>query len=426
VYKKFRLPLPFKILNAAGRTFGFAKPASPDELIAKACKKTGLSDFGDDSFYLPLCKLLESAKDEADLTPLGWIVLNTRLSTILCNNLRTEQIIKSHPEILDMPLDPPIVISGMQRTGTTFLQRIMASEPDTRPLYSWEGLNPVPHIRLDRPGKRISKSMMLKDIGSRINKAKMSASALRILSPEFFAIHPVEYDGPEEDVLLLDHSFISTVAEATMHVPSYSRWLEQQDQEPAYEKMKTLLQVLQWQSKGNIWILKTPHHLEWFGQLFKTFPDAKVIMTHRDPVTAFASFASMIYHSWSIFSDNADPVKAGRHWFNKVKRMLNRAMDFRTENDSRFFDVSYYDLVDNPLETVRRLYSFIGMPLNNPAEESIKSTIATHKKNRYGKHLYQLADYGITVDEAESAFADYRKRFSIPTEYTKNAEVLER
>jgi hypothetical protein len=419
MYRKIRLPLLFKILNSAGRTFRVPVPINPDILIKKARKKTGLYDFGDDSFYLPLSKLIESAKKEADLTPLGWLVLKIRLVTILCNNLRTRQILKTHPGILDIPLAPPIFISGIQRTGTTFLQRIMASDTRARPLYFWEGLHPVPHIRLDGRKKRITESRLKEDINSRIKKAKITASALHMLSPGYYAIHPVEYKGPEEDVLLLDHSFISTVAEAVMHVPSFSHWLEKQDQGPAYEKMRVLLQVLQWQCKSSHWILKTPHHLEWFEYLFKIFPDAKIIMTHRDPITAIASFSSMIHHSWSIFSDSADPVKAGGHWFRKVKRMIRRAMEFRKNNDKRFYDVSYYDLVADPLETVRRIYAFLDIPFDAETMRNMKKTISTHKKNRFGKHIYSLKDYGIDVDEAESAFADYRKRFSIAREYTE-------
>ncbi len=418
--KKIQLPLSVKILNAAGKTFRLPRPLDPDTLIRKARRKTGLDDFGDESFYPALCKLVESAKEEANLSPLGWLVLNIRLGTILCNNLRTRQILKKHPEILQADLDPPVFITGLQRTGTTFLQRILASDSGTRPVYSWEGLNPVPHVKFKGREERISETQIIRDINSRISKAKVSAAALRLLSPAFYTIHPVQYDGPEEDVLLMDHSFISTVAEATMHVPGYSRWLEKQDQTPSYNKLLELLKVLQWQSRGNRWILKTPHHMEWLDYLFRTFPDARVIMTHRDPVTCMASFASMIFHSWSILSDSVDPAEVGRQWFPKVRRMVARAMEFRKPDDKRFFDVSYYDLIADPQRTAAGIYSFLDIPMGEGVRRGIENLVSANSKNRYGRHTYYLEDFGIGIDEAESAFSAYCDRFSIRNEYSRN------
>ena len=124
-----------------------------------------------------------------------------------------------------------------------------------------------------------------------------------------------------------------------MHVPTFSKWLEGEDQTASYETMRDLLKLLQWQCRGKMWILKTPHHLEWLDFLFQVFPDAKLVMTHRDPVSAFASFSSMLYSSGKIFSDSITPETQARHWFHKVQRMLSRMMNFRENNNITIHDV---------------------------------------------------------------------------------------
>src|SRR5262249_48955329 len=143
---------------------------------------------------------------------------------------------------------------------------------------------------------------------------RLAESALRVLAPEFFAVHPVESEAPEEDILLLDHAFMSQAPEAMLHVPTYARWLESQDLRPAYRFLRRALQVLAWQRGGAYWVLKTPHHLEFLAELLAVFPDAVIIQTHRDPQATMGSFCSMVAHGRGLFSDVVDPREVGRHW----------------------------------------------------------------------------------------------------------------
>jgi hypothetical protein len=240
-------PLPIAALNVTGRAakrLGMT-PLRLDEesMIAAARKSTGLHDFGDESFREPLRVLIDSIEREANLTLLGRIITRGRLTGVLTNRLRIEALLRKHPEIRERKIERPIVIAGLQRTGTTMLHRLIAADPRLRSLASWEALSPAP----------VARSAWEKQ-DPRFKLAKTAERGLAYIAPAFFAIHPVEADAPEEEVILLDYSFMSTVAEASFHVPTYASWLEQQDQTPAYRYLKTLLQVLDWQRPGKRWV----------------------------------------------------------------------------------------------------------------------------------------------------------------------------
>ena len=185
-----------------------------DGLIKTARNQTGLSDLGADFWDEPLDRLLTSINQEARLHPIGRFITRQRLVNLLSVRLRAEAYFKKHPEILDQDLYPISIILGLQRTGTTKLQRLMASDPNCRALLSWEALNPAPLKGDEHTGTE------------RVKQARLSEKALQHMSPGFFTIHPVEHLAPEEDVLILYVSFMSTTAEATMNVPSYAAWLE--------------------------------------------------------------------------------------------------------------------------------------------------------------------------------------------------------
>ncbi len=164
------------------------------------------------------------------------------------------------------------------------------------------------------------------------------------------AVHPISHSEPEEDVLLLDLSFMSQTFEATMHVPGYSRWLEDQDHAWAYEYFRKVLKILCWRCPGSQWVLKTPHHMEYLDVFLKTFPDARIIQTHRDPRKALPSFCSMVAHGRGIFSDRVDPGEIASHWCRKTRRMIELTEAVRSCTDpEQFVDVSYDDLTKDPI-----------------------------------------------------------------------------
>ncbi len=402
-------PAPVRLLNRlgkAGANLGLSDRLDAEALRDTARRKTGFSDFGDDGHAEALEVLVTSIKAEARLNTTGRLIQRSRLTGALVQRLRISELLRRHPEIADIDLGTVIVITGLQRTGTTLLHRLLISHPDFRGLSGAEALMPVPGApdsdRAERARKR---------------QAVLAQKSISYLAPEFMAIHPISHDEPEEDVLLLDLSFMSQSAEATMHVPTYARWLEAQDHTPAYEYLRRVLQVLSWQRPGRTWVLKTPHHLEHLDVLLRVFKGATVVQTHRDPRIALASFCSMVAHGRGMFSDQVDPVEIGRHWSAKTHRMVERATAVRAESPAdQFVDVSYYDLMADPVAEVRRICEHAGIPFDERASGAATQYLEANPKNRFGRHDYRLEDFGLTDDMVDEAFAAYREAYAIPIE----------
>jgi len=383
-------------------------------LLETAERITGLLDYGDGGFREPLKKLLSSIELEAHLHPVGRHMVRERLISTLANRMRIEEQFRRHPELESSRVSAPVVIVGLQRTGTTLLHRMLAADRRFRALASWEALAPAPLGKEDRPQESGA-------VDPRMANAAMAERALRYLAPDFFAVHPVEASAPEEDVLLLDLSLRSTVAEATMRVPTFSKWLEDQDQEPAYRMLERCLKLLQWQRPGGgsapdggatRWVLKTPHHLEWLDVLLGVFPNAKIIWTHREPRATVGSFCSMVAHGRGVFSDKVDPVEIGRDWGRKVERMVSRAMHSREAAGERYFiDVRYEDMVKQPLIEARRVYGELGLPFTKDTETVMRDLLRTHTQHRHGVHKYLLEDFGLSGSMLDERFGAYRERF---------------
>jgi hypothetical protein len=389
-----RYRLPIRLFNLTG----FQTKLEEGALIDAATKKSGLRDFGDESWRPALRRLLVSLNQEARLHPWGRFITKQRLLGLLQNRLRAQAIFRAHPEILEQDLKPLLVITGLQRTGTTLLQRLLSADPDAHSVLSWEALNPAPFDRKNQRKKRIA-------------AARTAERVLRYMAPEFFAIHPVDHTAQEEEILLLDMAFLSTVPEATMLVPDYSAWLSQQDQEPAYRYMKKMLLLLQWQ-KGpgrTHWVLKSPHHMEWLDVLVRIFPETRVVHTHRDPLRNLASFLSMAFHAMHIFSEAVTPEEVGAFWTAKVATMVEKAMAFRAAGGaSRITDVSYYDLVREPMREIERIYADAALALTDGARQCMNEQREMNRPHKHGVHHYRLEDFGVDRPRAEERFAAYR------------------
>jgi hypothetical protein len=406
-YDKPYRPWPVALLNTLGGSITKLglQPVSLTEqtLIAAARKETGLHYFGDESFRVPLRKLLASIEDEAKLNTLGRLITRKRLTSTLANRLRAQELFDLHPEILEQELVAPMIIIGLPRTGTTLLHRLLSSDADNRFLTSWEGGNPA----MDRRAKDGGRA-------KRIRFTEVAEKGLAYIAPDFFAVHPVEAHAPEEEVLLLDFAFMSTVPESTMYVPSYATWVAQQDNTPAYEYMVKMLKLLQWEKPGKRWVLKTPHHQEFLDILLDVFPDAKIIHTHRDPNKTIPSFCSMTAHGRGVFSDDVDPLAVGRDWGSKLIYQTKNTMAVRQRRgDASFIDVSYYDMITDPMKQIRRIYDFVGSPLSLDAEAAMLTWQKSNKQGKHGKHLYRLEDFGLSKESLDLALESYRERFNV-------------
>ncbi|MBW2271160.1 MAG: sulfotransferase [Deltaproteobacteria bacterium] len=403
-------PLPARALLASWRAaarVGVGRVSLSEESLIRAARRSaGLHDFVDGSFREPMRRMLHSLEAEGALHPLGRVTIRESLVRALVNRLRLEDLCDRHSQIAETPVAKPVFVVGLQRTGTTMLQRMLTCEPRLRAMPAWEGLNPAPFPkRLDRHGR-----------DPRIRLAKTAERALRYLSPELFAVHPVEAEEPEEDIHLLDVSFVSPAIDAIARVPSYQAWFREVDQLPAYRYMRRLIQLLLWQ-RGGRWLGKTPHHLEYLDELLAVFPDAKVIITHRDPARSVASFCSMMAHSRALFSDRVDPVEIGEQFSSKAIRAVERSMQARQRiHPSAFLDVIYQDVVADPLKEVRRVYDFIGFELEAETEATMQHWLRNNSQTKHGVHDYRLEDFGLDRERLAPHFEAYRFRYGIPTE----------
>lgn len=382
--------------------FGTKVKLDKDHLIQSARKTTELHDLGKHFWDEPLDVMLDALNREAGLHAIGRFITRQRLLNLLAVRLRAEDLFKKHPEILEQELYPVQLVIGLQRTGTTKLQRLLASDPDNRALLSWEALNPAPIDGDMTDGK------------ARIKIARTSERALKILSPGFFAIHPVEHLAPEEDVLLLDVSFMSQTAEAITHVPSYSAWLEKTDQSLAYEYMVMLLKLLQWQRPAKRWVLKTPHHLEFLDLVDKYLCKVQYIWTHRNLHESIPSFLSMVTYSRVMFSNRVDQKQVAEHWVRKNGYMLDRALAFRKANKHRlrFIDVDYKDLINDPLQILHRIYAGRNNLIDEKLEKIFTSANDRNRHGKYGRHTYHLSDFDIDesfIDLHTKEYQEFQK-----------------
>ncbi len=376
-----------------------------ENLLAQAQALTGLNDFGDERFREPLGVLVKALNEQAQLNEMGRAGQVERIVKLLVNRLQLEGWIAKHPEILQEQIEKPVVIVGLQRTGSTYLHRILAS--DTRfyaPLW-YEVRNPTPPLDCDFESK-----------DPRIISAEAEVAAMLEANPELAAIHPMDPVAADEDIMLLEHSFYSTMPDAFFNVPSYAEWIDSHDNTPGYEYLKRQLQCLQWQKKrggqqAERWLLKTPHHLHHAAILLKVFPDAKIIQTHRDPLQTIPSAASMNYNLWILGSDRVDALEVGRLWSAKFARGMTHTLETRQQQPEAFVDVWYKDTVSDPLRALETVYQFIDMDFTDTAKAAMEKFREENQRDARPAHEYSLEQFGFSEAGLKAQFADYRRAY---------------
>lgn len=412
--KEFPQPLWVRAINRIWRTsypLGTKIVLEKDDLIRRARKITGLNDLGPDFRDEPLNRMLLSMNEEAGLSPAGRFISRERIVNLLSVHLRATEYFKRFPEILTQDLYPVWIIVGLQRTGTTKLQRLLAADPDNRVLPSWEAINPVPLAPPPSPPPRLGRGSG-GGADKRIRIARTAVKAVKYLSPDFFAIHPLDAELPEEDVLLLDVSFMSTTTEAMMDVPSYSSWLESADQSPAYAFYAKLLRLLQWLRPARRWVLKSPHHLEFMDLINRQIPDVTFIWPHRSIYESIPSFLSMLTYNHMIFSESVNPHRIAERWIRKTGYVLEKALQFREEDKTpgRFVDIFYRDLVTDSSRELEKIYWLRG-GVNPELKERFERHELEHPHRKHGIHSYELSDFNVTKKDIDDHTARYRQFF---------------
>lgn len=375
-------------------------------LLKKAIKQTGLDDFGDESFQEPLRVLLKSFDSDAKLNLIGRICVYSDILRLLCNRLHIEADRKRNPKIRDQLIRRPLFITGLPRTGSTLLHALLARDPEARAPQVWEVMHPSP------PPERASYGT-----DARIAATSRELMWLDVLMPGFKVAHMMTPQLPQECIAITGHAFISYVFESMYFVRSYRTWHEDLDKRPAYKYHKRFLQHLQAHSAGSHWVLKAPSHLLSLDALVNVYPDAGIVMTHRDPVKVLASCASFAEVLRSPFTDCLDKKELGREVSERWEKGARLAVSFRkTGPGERFFDVIYEDLLRDPLSVVRRIYAHFDMELTEQAERAMQRFLHENPKNKKGVHRYSLVDFGLERETERRRFEFYSNYFGIGTE----------
>ena len=373
-----------------------------NEIIDQAKSETGLSDLGEPLFLEGLNRLIDSINNEANLNEIGIQAQPIRIQGLLSNRLRFEEDLKKFPEILEQEIISPIVIVGLPRTGSTMTHRLLASDPNHTAMLWWEGRYPAL-----LPGEKRG------DIEARMELGKAEVDAVVAASPEALDIHPWDYKGADEEILLLEHNFLSTVPESFMALPSYSEWIEEQDHALAYEDLKKFIQYLQWQNPGREnkrWVLKSPHHLGFIDKMISVFPDAKIIQTHRDPIKTVPSFCSMCANLFEPLTTNFDKVFIGKHWSNKLTRALNHCMNISEKHPDNFLDLEFLNMIKDPIDEMKKIYDFIGEPFGEKTEVAMEAW-REENKHEMGAHKYSLEEYDLTESQINNNFSKYQQKY---------------
>jgi hypothetical protein len=379
----------------------------PEALLAAARRETRLSDFGDASFREGLAVLADSLERESDLSFVGRAVIRTQLVRNLATRLRVVDWARRHPEVRDERIARPFVILGLPRTGTTLLSFLLDLDPLNRSLLAWEAESPVPPPELATVAEdpRIAET------------AKRLADGDRVM-PWLPAMHPMGATLPTECVTLFMLDFRSLQIETQARVPHYRAWLEQADMKSAFAIHRLVLQILQSRLPTERWALKTPQYLWCLPALHDAYPDARLVWTHRDPLPVVASVASLNHAFYRTWARRPDAVATGAYWSEHLAEAVARGLAWDAAQGGRDWchHLRYAELMKDPIGAVEALYAHFGEPVGELHRRRMEAWMRDRPQSAFGRHRYDLADFGLGADALDRAYAAYRERFGVPRE----------
>jgi Sulfotransferase family len=369
-------------------------------LLAEARAETGLDDFG--SGYEAGLRALLRTYDENPYFQHGRVRNRRQIVRWLVTRLRVRDALRRHPEIRTRELERPSFVTGLPRSGTSALFNLLAADPSARALLNWEARIPEPFEGLP-PGAPDPR------------RAALAASYERgrAENAEFAKMHYTSVDTPEECALLQGSSFSGVQTGVEVMLEPYGSWYRAHPLDAMYAYYADLLRLLDWQRPGERWLLKTPAHLWGIRELFATFPDARVIWSHRDPVVCVASVCSMTHLLMRAWME-VDPATLGPRVLDFYATSLERGLAAREHCDpDRIVDVHHDEIAGDPLGVAERIHGCLGRPLAGAARDAIEAHARAHPKGEHGEHRYRLEDYGLTAEVVRRRFSAYQERFGV-------------
>ena len=376
---------------------------SLDRIVDEARTKTGLSDPDSDSWREGLEILLKDHRQSQLLSERGLERLRARYVAALAARMAVDAYLRRNPNITRTAIERPVFILGMPRTGTTLVSNLMDADPANRALLKWEAYNVAPPAE---PGALRS--------DPRCAAEKAKDAAIIQGNPKGVAQHFEAGDGPTECVHLLAQDFRSLMFAVLTTTPTYSDWLLFCDMDSAFAHRKRALQILQSTNPGR-WVLKMPSDSLFVRALFRAFPDAKVIWTHRDPYAAFASSMSMRAHSRTLFNRDPDVGHMRAHYPLQLALHLNRALELSRERPSDVYHLYYDDLLSRPLDQLKQVYTWLGHEWSQLAEAGMRDWLRENPRGRFGAHRYSLSQWELSKGDLQPYFADYLRAHPVAT-----------
>jgi hypothetical protein len=380
-------------------------PIDAEAICAAARAQTALDDTGDDGYVGRLEVLCAALRTEADLSPPGVVSWYSQLVQLIKNRLLIEDLLAHHPEIHDIEITRPIIIAGLPRTGTTHLHNLLSADPALRSLPYWESLEPV-LAPSERPATGAA--------DPRVARTAFALDVANQTMPYFARMHEMTVDHVHEEIGLLAIDVSTMLFETLSLVPTWRDHYRASDQTPSYRYLKTVLQVLQWLRGGTRWVLKSPQHLEQFGPLRATFPDATFVVTHRDPAAVTVSMATMIAYTARMHTARPDPPAIGRYWSARAEDLFRAcAADRHLLPDAQTIDVRFDEFMADDLAMVARIYDLAGQPFTETARGAMTTFLSTHQRGRHGTVVYQPEVLGIDPAERRRALSFYADQFAV-------------
>jgi len=375
----------------------------PEDLRAAASATTGLDDFGDLWWEVPFELLCTALDDQAGLHLPGRIRTRGELQLVLQNRLRMVELWKREPSVAREEVRGPIVVTGLGRSGTTLLHELLACDPDNRPPLLWEMLHSVPYD--DASGDVCHDEIMLMDE----------------MVPAFATMHENGGRLPSECIFIFAHQFSSDLYTGLYDVAAYTVWRSTTDQAPIYDWHKRHLQTLQWVSgfPTSRWVLKAPSHLSSLPLVFSTYPDARVVITHRDPLRVIGSLADLMATLHWMHADHADYDVLVEFMAMGLEMQMDHVAaerDAGTVPEMQIADVVYQELVADPVGMVERLYAEWGLEVSRAFRAALDAYLTARYRDRAIRHDYSFADTGLDLAEHRARVTPYQERFGVPSE----------
>ncbi|MFN8017295.1 MAG: sulfotransferase [Acidimicrobiales bacterium] len=377
---------------------------TPSALVAAAERRTGLSDLGDPTVLDRLAAQVAAVDADAGLSGIGRFLVRRRLVGLLAARLRYEDFVRRHPEALEVELEPPVIVVGLPRSGTTHLVNLLACDTRFRSLPFWEIVEPIP-VMGDGPGRDGVDPRYLRSVAN--HEAALAASPLTAL------MHDQAPSAIEEECELLDLDLCTYVLEWHARVPSWRDHAEGLDQHAHYRFLRQELQVMSYLRGPNRWVLKCPQHLERLGPLMAAFPDATVAFTLRDPVAVLQSAITMLAHGDRNRRHEIDADGLAAYWVDRIERLLRAAVrDAHLIPEAQRVDVEFRSFMADDLGTGLRIIEQAGLEVTDEARDRLATYVASNPRGKDGRIVYDLrADFGLEPDELYERYAFYLEAF---------------